>query len=339
MGCYNKDIQVELLDKSAPSKPSMRKLNSSRRWRAVPKLDAIWGESSVTAQRSAYKKAGKTSPDKSPKPRRQKDCAGCGSLAHGPGTDLPRREHCPARAQKCGHCLILGHTETVCPKKKSGAAPATHDPPQQAGAKAEAPSHTSAIRTIATGPSWLTNMTSVAEQAFTSTCHAVNSSRWRGSDRRASTLCQRIIIPHMEWNHASARFTTRTPHQMPINTVKVELLRGGHASFHRPILPSATSTHTELVADTGAQTCASGPHLLTALGLEESDLIPTFHRIKGVTKSYLEIQGVLLAQISMGEWSTQQVIYICENASGLYLSEQALRDLGCIPASFPRPGE
>ena len=34
--------------------------------------------------------------------------------------------------------------------------------------------------------------------------------------------------------------------------------------------------------------------------------------------------------------STNQVIYICENARGLYLSESALRGLGCISPSFPK---
>ena len=54
-----------------------------------------------------------------------------------------------------------------------------------------------------------------------------------------------------------------------------------------------------------------------------------------MTESNLDIWGVLLATLSTGNASSNQVIYICENARGLYLSESVRRDLGCISQGFP----
>ena len=90
------------------------------------------------------------------------------------------------------------------------------------------------------------------------------------------------------------------------------------------------------VADTGARTCASGPSILEQLRIERRHLVPTSHCIQGVTQTNLNIWGVLLAKITAGNVSTNQVIYICENARGLYLSESALWGLGCISPSFPK---
>ena len=139
----------------------------------------------------------------------------------------------------------------------------------------------------------------------------------------------------MEWDGARSRFTAEKPKALASIQVQITPLMSAHESFHSPLPPTAHATLTTAVADTGAQTCASGPALLKSIGVERKDLIPTSHRIKGVTQSNLDIWGVLLATISVGEAKTNQVIYICENACGLYLSESALRDLHSISSSFP----
>ena len=96
----------------------------------------------------------------------------------------------------------------------------------------------------------------------------------------------------MEWDCDGNHFKLQRPRKLPTIKVSVDLLRGAHASFHKQIPPNAKSCSLTAVADTGAQTCPSGPGILQSLGLTELDLIPTSHRIKGVTQSALNIPGV-----------------------------------------------
>jgi hypothetical protein len=46
------------------------------------------------------------------------------------------------------------------------------------------------------------------------------------------------------------------------------------------------------IADSGAQTCACGVDVIQSLGLDEHDLIPTSHRILGITMTAMNIAGV-----------------------------------------------
>ena len=177
------------------------------------------------------------------------------------------------------------------------------------------------------------------EKQFTTSLHTANSSAWSNSDRpqpHGSNLHHKILIPNMEWDHAKDRFTEQRPKPLPTLRVQITPLPSAHNSFHCSLPRSSKPGQVTAVADTGAQTCASGPAILEHLGIERRHLVPTSHRIQGVTQSNLNIWGVLLAKITVGNVSTNQVIYICENARGLYLSESALRGLGCISPSFPK---
>ena len=82
-------------------------------------------------------------------------------------------------------------------------------------------------------------------------------------------------------------------------------------------------------------TCTAGIDVLRHLCPVEY-LVPTRHRIVGITESSLHIIGMALLHItteSGGE--TRQVVYISENIKGLYLSETALKELGVIDPDFP----
>ena len=88
-------------------------------------------------------------------------------------------------------------------------------------------------------------------------------------------------------------------------------------------------------ADTGCQTCTAGADVIRQLCPDEY-LVPTRHRIVGITDASLHIIGMALLQIT-GESGkqTRQVVYVSENISGLYLSESALKELGVIDKDFP----
>ena len=80
---------------------------------------------------------------------------------------------------------------------------------------------------------------------------------------------------------------------------------------------------TEVVAyaDSGAQTCASGPELLSTLSLDPSSLMPTSHRITGVTQAGMDTMDVLFVQIRAGSNSSFPAVHSQQQLKGLYLFE------------------
>lgn len=88
-------------------------------------------------------------------------------------------------------------------------------------------------------------------------------------------------------------------------------------------------------ADSCCQTCTAGTDLLEQIGVPESYLVPTRHRIVGITNSALDISGALLLRIEVAGKITRQMVHVSRNTHGLYLSERAMLDLGLLPEGFP----
>ena len=340
VGCHDKDIQSELFIKSGTVRTLEEKLELMKAMEGGTKARAeLGGESSVSAQRSTYRRqrdnvpaAEKPAPQNTfsqRAPRRQYRCQGCGSPDHGPHTDKPRSEHCPARDATCSHCQLAGHLDSVCRRKRRS--------PQQTPSQKQGTGQTSnnaALHTSGQEASWLCAVTSDVLN-FTAACHRNNRQRWANDGRPASSIHRRVMVPHMEWDSRDMAFRQAKPRSMPLMSVSITPLPHAHASFGSTLAAAPQTATLHAIADTGAQTCAAGADLLDALGLSLGDLVPTSHRIKGVTKTYLDIHGVLLARITMGSSHTNQVVYICKNAQSLYLSQKALLDLGAVPQSFP----
>ena len=119
----------------------------------------------------------------------------------------------------------------------------------------------------------------------------------------------------------------------------VSLLHDAHAAVGCAISTDRgqrvhCSSHA-FIADTGAQTCVADTSILSKLNITSSDLIPTSHCLIAATQSQINIVGVALVEISDGCASTRQMLYICDNIRGAYLSETAQIDLGIIPPDFP----
>ena len=91
----------------------------------------------------------------------------------------------------------------------------------------------------------------------------------------------------------------------------------------------------EAVADTGCQTCTAGQEILEQVNCPQSYMIPSSHRIVGITDDSLGIVGAILLRITLGGKTTQHMVYISDNIKGLFLSKTALTDLGIINKSFP----
>ena len=160
---------------------------------------------------------------------------------------------------------------------------------------------------------------------FANKNHAVrkhNRTQWRA-------------LPHLAWN--GEQFKRSPPNPPPLATVEVDMMPRTHAKFDCVSTgPVSRCSHKIIAfADTGAQTCSSGPEIQELLGYSDEYLVPTTQRIRGITDNQLHIKGILLLHIRVGSRKTRQAVYVVDNTSGFYLSQAALKDLGLLPLNFP----
>ena len=143
-------------------------------------------------------------------------------------------------------------------------------------------------------------------------------------------------IPHMEWN--GEQFTPCAPKKPRRLSLNIAVLTDSQASIKHD-QPGVTPHPGKVLclADTGAQTCCSDLRVLHTLGITKDYLIPTRHSLLSATQSRISVIGAIFVQFFSGKHVSRQVLYICDNVSGLYLSEKAQIDLGIIPATYPQP--
>ena len=235
VGCYDDDIQNEVLAKygqlgTFDEKFSlMQALESGKNAKTQ-----LGGESSVAAQKSSYQRdkrrptrpnlLANTATSPAMRPNRPtlydhqtrpggtasgithpQTCPGCGSNSHGPGTDKPRRDHCPAWNKKCNHCALIGHLARVCSRRSHTGGPT---PP---------PTPASEVSTVTEGPnpqaqpphhedpppSWFLGYTceeNEANRRFSIAALHTNRQAWQQrqlTPTPSSHVPTRIIVPHM----------------------------------------------------------------------------------------------------------------------------------------------
>ncbi len=139
----------------------------------------------------------------------------------------------------------------------------------------------------------------------------------------------------MEWEKKTGEFKKCPPAPSPKIRVKVELLTEVHKQFGVNCNGSFTAQSIDAIADTGCQTTTSGIGLLDRLGMSEHMLVPTKHRIVGITDTRLEIIGSVFVRIQFNGAEARQMIHVSRNSCGLYLSESACKQLGIVHRSFP----
>lgn len=307
-GCADPDIQEEVLAKDAQLTSFQAKFDLIQALEegkhAKKQLST---ESTLAAHKSQYQKQRwqKKVPLQNIQPQEnvQVGCSGCGSKLHGKGTPLPRRIHCPEINTRCDFCKITGHCSDACRKKES--------------AKSYKSQQDSQHNTI------------------------------HGDNEMDLTSCfftytRDVDIPtrHMEWSETAGSFVNNCPKALPQLQVSVSVMASAHRDFGREIPDLElhkirNQTRITCCTDTGAQTCASSPDILRTLNVREKYLIPTSHKIVGVTKSPMDILGVLLLRIEVQNRVTHQVVYVSKNISGFFLSRSAQTDLGILPDSYP----
>jgi len=119
--------------------------------------------------------------------------------------------------------------------------------------------------------------------------------------------------------------------------VRVKILTNVHQAHNvnEDIIPPTANHHVEALADTGCQTCTAGADILRQLKIDKKMLVPSCHRIAGITDTTLRLLGALMLEIRYGNKVTHQMVHISDSISGLYLSETALKELGLIHPNFP----
>jgi len=147
----------------------------------------------------------------------------------------------------------------------------------------------------------------------------------RRETRRTSTIFsyQTAQQPsaYMEW--VKGEFKEQPPSQPQQVAVTVSVIHVTHWKFGKR---STKPTQLDAFAHM-AQTCTSGLDILNKLKIPKSTLISTWHKICGVTHTYLVVVGAAFVSNQLNGKASWQVLYITNNASGLYLSECALKDL------------
>ena len=122
-------------------------------------------------------------------------------------------------------------------------------------------------------------------------------------------------VPHCEWN--GTEFSPTRPKPSPRIDVNVSVMHaahkrfginwtGSHKGIHKPLM-------VEVVADSGCQTCSAGIDVLQRIGCPESYLVPTNHRIAGITNSLLDIAGSVFLRIEVGGRVTRQMVHVSKN--------------------------
>jgi hypothetical protein len=142
-------------------------------------------------------------------------------------------------------------------------------------------------------------------------------------------------LPHIEWDQQADKFSKKLPAPPPIINVKATILRNVHERYGFRIKKNAHSKMVEAVADTGCQRTTGGIDILRKLKISRRSLVPTTHRIVGITDTRLNVIGSLFLNIAHNGRTTNQMVHICDNSSGLYLSEAACRDLEIVDSDFP----
>ena len=142
----------------------------------------------------------------------------------------------------------------------------------------------------------------------------------------------------MKWD--GQQFTQSHPHPPPVIPVEFTIMHEAHKSFGRKwrgTRKGAFSTHTiEALCDTGCQTSIAGEEFLKHIDCPYEYLVPTNHKIMGITDTSLGIIGAVMLRINYKKQTTRQMVYISSKVDGLFLSEEALKDLTLIDKTFQR---
>ena len=160
-----------------------------------------------------------------------------------------------------------------------------------------------------------------------------------------------LPIPHYLYDKEIRQWQQRAPKPSPTVTVTAQLDKMAYAELHLNLpklvkKPGAGySRARRATADTGAQLTVINSRELQALGIKKETIFPIATSVNTVTKSNIDLIGGVFLKfmasnpLTGSKRQTRQLCYVSNTVPGIYLSEQACADLGCVPSSFPNVGQ
>ena len=261
-------------------------------------------------------------------------CWACLGPSHGTNNNFKsRKDNCPEWETVCDKCKVKGHKTQVC-SRCSHCSEWGHK--NKASKKCKNKENTTESGAILSELS----STFVGQQlcgCFQLSDLSLATVGYHG--KRSIPLSHHIFEKFKGWaNKPSA--------PQPVLKVDAELCPDDHAEFGFQLSsvsePKSISS-VFVVADSGCQSTAIPPSFAYKAGIKRKDFMPVASRMNGAGRgSDLGVIGGVVMKFSSKTidgntvW-TKQLCYVCENVSQVYLSRQALEELGSLPSYFPLP--
>ena len=139
----------------------------------------------------------------------------------------------------------------------------------------------------------------------------------------------------MEWDKKLEKFVVSSPTMAPLMNVRVKVMSQIEAQFvGRKVglwgqLKNARSTKECSLKDTGAMICVCGMSTVLSMGLGANVLAKTRMVLMGVKRTRLTVLGALAVEISAGDKTSYQIVYVTKETKWLLLSKTFLEQLAC----------
>ena len=289
----------------------------------------------ATAEESARTTTAKSeisAVNRSKQPSAKRKCSHCGQAQHGE-FNKHRLTQCKAQGSKCAKCQRLHHYANMCRSQKLDTD--------------KKPAQTAAIQEENNDP----EVGGFLAAICASTISSVDTAKPVIQQLRSnSSKVNTIPVPHHTYNAQQKRWRKGPPKSSPVISVSLKLDRRAYKELelNQPSLVKKNgagfSRQRRATTDTGAQLTVVNVDELSALGIKKNSIFQLATSVNTVTRKSIDLVGGVFLEISAHDPVTQavrrtrQMCYVSSAVPGIYLSNEACIDLGCVPQQFPSVG-
>ena len=309
-GLHDQNIQEHVLSLAATEEGSEMDLNRMVKVieaKENAKTDSESLHKSTVCRMSDYRKGVKVDNTAAAGSGGEANCVFCKRKGHGANaTEEVRKQSCPAFDKECFNCKKKGHFKQACKSKKKEK-------------KAE-------VKEVEeTGEDPL-----VGSMSGTSMFCRMSVESRKGKIQ---------LVDHHEYSISAGTWIKQRPEKHPSVEVRASVCMTAydHVGLQRP---KRKAKHAETVRalslpDTGAQVTIAGMNLVHSLGMTKGDLVKVKTGVSAANNGKLTLLGGVFMNLTREGEETRQLVYVAEEATHLYLSKTACRDLGMVSEDFP----
>ena len=167
---------------------------------------------------------------------------------------------------------------------------------------------------------------------------------------KVSNTVNTLPVPHHNYDKMSQKWKQCHPNPSPTLTVSVQVDRKAYKELQLGLpqfVKKNSAGHArerQATADTGAQLTVINVRELLALGVKKESIFQLATTVSTVTRTSIDLLGGIFVVISSHDphsgavRRTRQLAYVSSTVPGIYLSNDACMDLGCVPRNFPTIG-